>query len=280
MGLRDETIQWLLRGKTQQWIPDAASPIQATAEKYLQVYDTHTAWSDCKYMLSVDIPNEGNDIWAHAYVTSPRTTASPTIHIHATHKSNMTTLMDSAQFITGLFSFDRTLYIVSKFGTVYSLTVPQLMDSITLPRCRFIRHIKTFKQFNVPHAIKGEENRFQLRDGATKDGDVFIFLTIHNYLLSASLSSPSKRMTILSSEVQAFTLIDDAILFQTTYGTVNVLSLKQRHMTLNVDVCAIATKQILPVPALQAMWFTDKDGKVYYKCEDFTDYQKFHRAFK
>ena len=280
MGLRDETIQWLLRGQTQQWFPDISSPIKAEAGAHLMVRDSERTWSDCEYIFSVDIPNEDNSSWAHAYVTSSKTTTSPTIHIHATYQHKTTSLMDSAHFLTGMFVHDRTLFIVSKFGTLYSLTIPQLMDHNDLPRYRFIRHIKTFKQFNIPHAIKGEENRFQLRDGATKDGDVFIFLTAHNYLLSASFLSDSKRMTILSSEVQSFKIIDDAVLFQTTYGTINVLSLKQRHTALSVDTNSIAAQKVLVVPVKEAMWFTDNDNKVYYKCSEFTDHQRYCKAFK
>lgn len=276
MGLRDETIQWLLRGKTQLWQPDASSPVKAENNTHLKVIDPERVWSDRRYTQSVDIPDNGNNEWAHAYITY----LSPAIHIHVTRQHEISSLTDSAKFLTGMFVHNRTLFIVSKLGTVYTLTIQQLMDRDSLPRDRFIRHIKTFKQFSVPLAIKGEENRFQLRDGATKDGDILIFLTAHNYLLSASMSSPSKRMTILGSDVQSFTIIDDAILFQTTYGTINVLSLKQRHTALSINIDAVAAKKVLPVPALQAMWFTDKDGKVYYKCSESADYQRFCKAFK
>jgi hypothetical protein len=72
-------------------------------------------------------------------------------------------------------------------------------------------------------------------------------------------------MTILASEITAFTIVDDAIIYQTTYGTIGVLSLKQRHTAAVVDTDCVPVKRLVAVPELRAMWFTDKNGNVYYK---------------
>ena len=262
MGLRDETVQWLFRGKTQQWKDTKCITTENTHNLF--VCKKQTEWSDQVCTQFVEIPNDGHS-YANAQVFVPLSSITYTLNVHAFRKGDNNMLTDSARFVTALLAHNRNIFIVSKLGTIYQLSIDQIMDFPTLKRHRFIRHITTMKQFSVPLALPGEENRFQLRDGCTTDGDVFIFLTTHNYLLSASYLSPSKRMTILASEITAFTIVDDAILYQTTYGTIGVLSLKQRHTAAIVDTDCVPVKKLVAVPELRAMWFADKDGKVYYK---------------
>ena len=262
MGLRDETLIWLFRGKTREWKDTKA--ITTNNIHNLFVCKGNIEWSDQRGAQFVEIPNDGHS-YATAQVFVPLSSITCTLHVHAFRGGENTMLTDSARFITALLAHDRKIFIVSKLGTIYQLSVDQIVDFPRPKRHGFIRHITTMKQFSVPLALPGEENRFQLRDGCTTDGDVFIFLTTHNYLLSASYLSPSKRMTILASEITAFTIVDDAILYQTTYGTIGVLSLKQRHTAAIVDTDCVPVKKLVAVPELRAMWFADKDGKVYYK---------------